>query len=101
MSIQQWILGGSPWRGLDGEDKMTDDDWMRRAHDQAMAMREGGDAFDSSPDEDGCPTGGNYNNDYPESWHDKLNKRLKDDEYYEAIVSDQVRKLFGSPKGKK
>jgi hypothetical protein len=82
------------YRGPDGEDDMTDDDWMKRGHEQAMAMREGGNAFDSSPDDDGDPTGGDYNGDYPDSWHDECNQRLEDDEYYEAQVDRDLRDLY-------
>jgi hypothetical protein len=82
------------YRGADGEDNMTEDDWMKRGHEQAMAMREGGNAFDSSPDDDGCPTGGDYNGDYPDSWHDECNRRLEEDEYYEAQVDRDMRDLY-------
>lgn len=85
---------GTSWRGPDGEDDMNDDDWQQRGLDQAMAMREGGEAFDSSPDEDGQKTGGYYNGDYPESWHDELNQRLDDDEYYEAQTESDIRELL-------
>ena len=81
------------YRGMDGEDEMTDEDWYKRGHEQAMAMREGGDAFQSSPDEDGEATGGLYNGDYPQSWHDECNRRLDEDEYYEAQVDRDIRDL--------
>jgi hypothetical protein len=85
---------GKSTRGADGEDDMTDDDWKKRGHDQAMAMREGGNSFDSSPDYDGDPTGGDYNGDYPDSWHDEQNEKLKTDEYFEAEVERNVWSLF-------
>lgn len=75
---------------------MTDDDWARRGQEQALAAREGGDPFLSSPDESGVPTGGDYNGDYPQSWHDELNERLQSDEYYEAEVGQQVQELYDS-----
>jgi len=89
-----WPFGGQSWRGEDGEDDMTDEDWAKRGLDQAMAMREGGDAFDSSPDDDGIPTGGYYNGDYPDSYHDECNRRLDEDEYYEAEVEQSFWSLF-------
>lgn len=81
-----WPFGGQSWRGEDGEDDMTDEDWARRGLDQAMAMREGGDAFNSSPDDDGDSTGGLYNGDYPDSWHEECNRRLDEDEEYGGAV---------------
>lgn len=82
------------WRGFDGEDKMTDKDWMKRGGDQARAMLNGLDPHLSSPDEDGTPTGGCYNGDYPDSYHDELNRKLDEDEYYEAEATEDVRSLF-------
>ena len=81
-----WPFGGQAWRGEDGENEMTDEDWAHRGHDQAMAMREGGDAFDSSPDDDGDPTGGYYEGDYPESYHEECNRRLDEDDDYRGAV---------------
>jgi len=57
------IYGGQSWRGIDGEKDMTDEDWVERGGEQARAMLNCLDAFDSSPDEDGTPTGGCYNGD--------------------------------------
>lgn len=82
------------WRGFDGEDDMTEEDWMKRGGEQARSMLNGLDAFDSSPDEDGIATGGCYNGDYPQSWHDECNRRLEEDEYYEAEVDQQLRDLY-------
>jgi hypothetical protein len=73
---------------------MTEEDWAKRGLEQAMAMREGGEAFDSSPDEDSIPTGGYYNGDYPDSWHDELNRRLDSDEYYEAETQQNIWSLL-------
>ena len=56
-----WPFNGTAYRGYDGEDDMSEEDWALRCFQQAMAMREGGNAFDSSPDEDGIATGGIYN----------------------------------------
>lgn len=89
-----WPFGGQAWRGPDGEDEMTDEDWARRGLDQAMSMRDGGEAFDSSPDEDGDATGGYYNGDYPDSWHNELNQKLEEDEYYEAQVEQDISALL-------
>lgn len=83
------------WRGEDGENKMTPADWRKRAAEQARAMHAGLDAFDSSPDDEGFPTGGCYNSDYPDSWHDECNRRLETDEYYEAQTEADLRKLGG------
>lgn len=82
------------YRGPDGEDSMSDADWMARGGDQARAMLQGGDAFDSSPDSDGDPTGGDYNGDYPDSYHDALNQRLDDDPDYAGQVESDVRSLL-------
>jgi hypothetical protein len=73
---------------------MKEEDWARRGLDQAMAMREGGEAFDSSPDEDGDPTGGYYNGDYPDSWHNECNRRLDSDKYYEAATQQGIWSLL-------
>ena len=81
------------WRGMEGEEGMTDEDWMQRAGDQARAMLNGLDPFLSSPDDEGVPTGGCYNGDYPQSWHDECNRRLVEDEHYEAHVDQQLRDL--------
>ncbi|MGG6241581.1 hypothetical protein ACQ4N7_23390 [Nodosilinea sp. AN01ver1] len=89
-----WPFSGQSWRGPEGEDEMTEEDWARRGLDQARAMREGGEAFDSSPDEDGDPTGGYYNGDYPDSWHDELNQRLEGDERYQAETQQGIRSLL-------
>ncbi len=88
------MFSGTSWRGNDGEDDMTQEDWGRRGQEQGLAAREGGDPFLSSPDADGTPTGGDYNGDYPDSWHNELNERLEKDEYYEAEVDSQVRELY-------
>ena len=82
------------WRGDDGEKDMTDKDWMRRGHEQAMSMLNGLDPHISSPDEDGDLTGGCYNGDYPESYHNELNRKLDHDEYYEAQTEQNVMSLF-------
>lgn len=67
---------------------------MKRGGEQARAMLNGLDPFTSSPDEDGVATGGCYNGDYPQSWHDECNRRLEEDEYYEAGVEQQIRDLY-------
>ncbi|NDJ16795.1 hypothetical protein [Myxacorys almedinensis] len=82
------------WRGYDGEDDMTDEDVMQRGGEQARAMLQGGDAFTSSLDDDGKPTGGCYNMDYPQSWHDECNQRLEQDEYYEAQTEKDLQELY-------
>ena len=75
-------FGATPWRGFDGEDKMTEADWQLRAHQQAMAMANGLPWTEANPDEDGAPTAGCYNGDYPQSVQDKLNRQLDEDEDY-------------------
>jgi hypothetical protein len=84
------------WRDFDGEDEMTEADWMARGGEQARAMLNALDPFDSSPDQDGTPTGGCYNGDYPDSYHAQLNERLDHDEYFEAEVSEDVQALFSA-----
>lgn len=87
---------GQSWRGPDGEDNMTEADWQQRGLDQAMAMREGGNAFDSSPDQGGDSTGGYYNGDYSDAVHAAFNRRLDTDEYYEAEVDQDLRALLSA-----
>ena len=82
------------WRGMDGEDEMDQDDWDKRYHDQAIAAYRSGDPFASSPDKSGIPTGGCYNGNYPDSYHEAENARLKSDEHFEAEVD--VRDLHHS-----
>ncbi len=86
---------GKSWRGLDGEDDMTEEDKISRAGDQARAAIFGGDAFASSPDEDGVPTGGCYNMDYPDSWHDKQNEKLSNDPNFANEVVEHLRDISG------
>ena len=81
------------WRGWAGEEEMTEEDWILRGHQQAMAMTNCLDPFLSSPGEDGHPTGGEYNGDYPQSWHDLQNAKLDSDEYFEAQVDQNLRTL--------
>lgn len=82
------------WRGPDGEDEMTKADWTKRGLEQAMAMREAGSWEDANPDEEGVKTAGYYNGDYPQSWHDECNRRLEQDEYFEAETEQSIWTLF-------
>ena len=82
------------WRGLDGEDEMTEQDWQLRGTQQALSMLNALDPHISSADEDGTPTGGCYNGDYPDSYHEELNQRLEKDEQYEAEVDRDLRDLY-------
>lgn len=84
---------GKSWRGFNGEDEMTEEDKIARAGDQARAMLHGGDPFLSSPDEEGTPTGGCYNMDYPDSWHEKQNEKLSNDPNYANEVARGLRAL--------
>lgn len=88
------FLAGSGWNGEDGEDTMTEQQKDIRAGQQARGAIFGGDPFASSPDEDGHATGGCYNGDYPDSWHEKCNERLNNDEYYEAETEKSIWSLF-------
>ena len=88
------IFGGTPWRGMDSEDDMTEADWTARAQDQAMHMREGGSWETANIDEDGTPTAGCYNGDYTQEQQNAMNAKLDEDEYYEAEVEAQVNTLF-------
>ena len=83
------------WRGYDGEDDMTEEDWKDRAGSQARSMLNGLPWQVSCPDEDGTPTGGWYNNDYTEEEHAEANLRLNEDEYYEAEQEEKATGLFG------
>lgn len=82
------------WRGWDGEDDMTDEDWEQRAGEQARAMLHACDPFLSSPDEDGHPTGGQYNSDYSDEYHEALNRQLDEDEYFEAEQTERMNVVF-------
>lgn len=84
---------GVGWRGMTGEDEMTDKDVITRAGQQARAMLQAGDPFLSSPDAEGTPTGGCYNMDYPQSYHDKLNGELENNEYAEAQIDSDLREI--------
>jgi hypothetical protein len=87
------VGSGTSWRGMDGEDEMTDADWLSRAQDQGLAALHAGDPFASSPDAEGTATGGCYNGDYPDSWHDEQNARLDADEYFEAETGAQLNEI--------
>lgn len=82
------------WRGFEGEEEMTEADWLKRGLEQALSMLHAGCADFSSLDDDGDPTFGCYNADYPDSWHEELTRRLDADEYYEAEVSRDIDTLF-------
>jgi hypothetical protein len=84
------------WRGFDGEDDMTEADWAQRGLEQAQSMQNALPADISSADADGTPTGGCYNGDYPDSYHDQLNAQLDSDEYYEAEVEQDLNTLNNS-----
>lgn len=84
----------SSWRGLDGEDNMTEDDWQKRGTEQAIAMYNGQDPDTSSPDDEGVPTGGCYNGDYSQETQDAANARLESDEYYEAEQAQNITDLY-------
>lgn len=86
-------LLGISWRGFNGEEDMTEEDKIARAGDQARAMLHGGDPFLSSPDEDGVATGGCYNMDYPDSWHEKQNEELASNPNYASEVVSDLRAL--------
>lgn len=86
-------LFGTSWRGFNGEEDMTEEDKIERCGEQGRAAIFGGDAFASSPDEDGDATGGCYNMDYPQSWHDKQNEELSSNPRYASDVSDALSEL--------
>ena len=94
MPNNDWKAKAKSWRGEDGESDMTPDDWAKRCHEQALAMREGGSWDLSSPDDDGIPTGGCYNADYADEYHDECNRRLDEDEHYEAEQEQAAKGLF-------
>jgi len=81
------------WRGFAGEDEMSEEDKMQRAGDQGRAMLHAGDPMISSPDEDGDATGGCYNMDYPESYHDEQNEKLSSNPNFADEVVDGLRDL--------
>jgi hypothetical protein len=83
---------GTNWKGLDGEDEMTDRDWHQRGHEQASCLVATGDIEFANPDSEGTPTGGCYNGDYTEEQHSAANALL-DDEYAEAEIGSQLNEL--------
>lgn len=89
MGIWGWGKGDS----TKPEDEMDDDDRMARAGEQARSAIFGNGWQDSSPDKDGVATGGDYNGDYPDSWHDKLNERLGNDSDYASKVREDLQSL--------
>ncbi|MEO0884668.1 MAG: hypothetical protein AAFY54_01885 [Cyanobacteria bacterium J06648_10] len=89
-----WGIGGTNSASADDSDNMSEGDKMQRAGEQARASIFGSRWEDSSPDEDGHATGGCRSDDYPDNWHEQCNKRLDDDEYYEAEADKSVRTLF-------
>lgn len=90
------IIEGESWKGPLNEDLMTEKDILSRAGDQARAMLHGGDPFLSSPDEDFTPTGGCYNMDYPDSYHDAQNERLSNDPTYAAEIASAITEIIRS-----
>lgn len=82
------------WRGMDGEDDMTEEDWAQRGQEQAASMLNALPWEVSSADAEGTPTGGCYNGDYTDEQHAELNARLDADEYYEAEETERVEVLF-------
>jgi hypothetical protein len=88
------FIRGNPVPTNLNETGMTAADWLARGHQQAMAMINGNDWENSSCDKYGDETGGQLNGDYSDETHDALNQRLKDDEYYEAQVDQDLRKLY-------
>ena len=74
---------------------MSADDWRKRGHEQAAAMINGLTADYANPDEQGNPTSGCYNGDYPDSYHDKCNQQLEEDEYYEAQIESDLNEIIG------
>ena len=83
------------WRGMDNEDEMDEADWRERAGSQARSMLNALSWQDSCPDEDGTPTGGCYNGDYTEAEHEEANRKLDEDEYYEAEQTESANTLWG------
>ena len=86
----------SSWRGMFQEEQMTEADIIQRAGEQARAMLHAGDPFISSPNEDGEPTGGLYNMDYPDEYHAAQNERLSTDPFFASKVAGDLRKLANS-----
>jgi hypothetical protein len=84
---------GTSWKGLDGEDSMTDRDWHQRGHEQASALLATGSIEFANPDSEGVPTGGCYNGDYTEAEHAAANALLND-EYGEAEIESQMKDLY-------
>ena len=94
------MVFGKWWRGLDGEDDMTQEDWQARGQQQASAMFAGRDWKDSNPDEDGVNTAGCYNGDYTDEYHEEQNRKLNEDEYFEAEQEGQTRNLWNFWQGR-
>lgn len=93
--------GAKSYRGMDGEDDMTEADWLKRGHEQAMAMREGGSWKDSNHDSSGTPTAGEYNGDYTDAQHDEANRKLDEDSDYATETEGIVGALFSFFRGER
>jgi hypothetical protein len=82
------------WKGWNGENDMTEKDWEERAGAQARSMLNALPWQTSCPDEDGDLTSGQYDGDYSQEHQDELNKRLEEDEYYEAEQTESMGQIF-------
>lgn len=88
------------WKGLNGEDSMSENDWNDRAARVATGMIHGVPHQQCVPDEDGTPTYGVYNDDYSEQEHENALQRYEEDSDYAQQVDEQVRTLnYGKQEG--
>ena len=94
------MVFGKWWRGLDGEDDMTDEDWKQRHTQQGLAEFAGRSWREANPDEDGVNTAGCYNGDYTDEYHEEQNHKLNEDEYFEAEQEEQTRNLWNFWQGR-
>lgn len=81
------------WKGWNGEPQMTEEDWKERAGAQARSMLNCLPWQHSCPDEDGDFTSGQYDGDYSQEYQDELNRKLDEDEYYEAEQTESIRQV--------
>lgn len=81
------------WRGLNGEDSMSDRDWSDRAERVATGMLHGVPHQECVPDDEGTPTYGAYNDDYSDQEHKDAWRNYEEDPDYAEEVDQQVRTL--------
>lgn len=76
------------WKGFDGENDMTDQDWLDRAGRLASNLLNGIPQEDCVPDEDGLGTNGVYNDDYSPQEHMNAWRQYEEDPEHAETVDN-------------